>query len=185
MPVIGYARVSTTDQDLDVQLEALKQAGTERIYQEKVSGVKKDRPELVAMLDYVRDEDTVIVTKLDRIARSTKHLLEIVDQLQDKGVSFKVLNIDLDTSTPTGKLMLTMLGAIATFEREMMLERQAEGIAVAKQKGKYKGRKPTAREKTPQVIELLERGMTKQAIADQLGIGVASVYRIIKERRAA
>ena len=89
MPVIGYARVSTTDQDLDVQLEALKQAGTERIYQEKVSGVKKDRPELVAMLDYVRDEDTVIVTKLDRIARSTKHLLEIVDQLQDKGVSFK------------------------------------------------------------------------------------------------
>jgi len=185
MPVIGYARVSTTDQDLEVQLEALKQAGATRIYQEKVSGVKKDRPELVAMLDYVRDEDTVIVTKLVRIARSTKHLLEIVDQLQDKGVSFKVLNIDLDTSTPTGKLMLTMLGAIATFEREMMLERQAEGIAIAKQKGKYKGRKPTAQEKAPQVSKLLEKGMTKQATADQLGIGVASVYRIINELKVA
>lgn len=185
MPVIGYARVSTTDQDLDVQLEALKQAGAGRIYQEKISGVKRNRAELFAMLDYVRDEDTVIVTKLDRIARSTKHLLEIVDQLQDKGVSFKVLSIDLDTSTATGKLMLTMLGAIATFEREMMLERQAEGIAIAKQKGKYKGRKPTAREKAPQVKELLDQGLTKQSIADQLGIGVASVYRIIKEQKAA
>ena len=84
MPVIGYARVSTTDQDHDVQLEALKQAGAGRIYQEKISGVRKDRPELVAMLDYVRDKDTVIVTKLDRIARSTKHLLEIIDQLLRK-----------------------------------------------------------------------------------------------------
>ncbi len=184
MPVIGYARVNTTDQDLDVQLETLKQAGATRIYREKISGVKKGRPELVAMLDYVRDEDTVIVTKLDRIARSTKHLLEIVDQLQDKGVSFKVLNIDLDTSTPTGKLMLTMLGAIATFEREMMLERQAEGIAIAKQKGKYKGRKPTAKAKAPQVFGLLAQGLTKQAIAIQLGIGVASVYRVIKEHKS-
>ena len=98
-------------------------------------------------------------------------------------MSFKVLNINLDTATPTGKLMLTMLGAIATFEREMMLERQAEGIALAKQKEKYKGRKPTAREKAPQVIELLDQGLTKQAIADQLGIGVASVCRIIKVRK--
>jgi len=185
MPVIGYARVSTTDQNLSAQFEALKAAGAERIYQEKISGVKKDRLELKSLLDYVRDEDTVIVTKLDRIARSTKHLLDIVEQLQEKGVRFKVLNIDLDTSTPTGKLMLTMLGAIATFEREMMLERQAEGIAIAKLNGKYKGRKPTARMKAPQVMELMKQGSTKQAIADQLGIGIASVYRIIKELKAA
>lgn len=184
MAVIGYARVSTTDQNLTAQLESLTNAGTNRIYKEKISGVKKDRPELSAMLDYVREGDTVMVTKLDRIARSTKHLLNIVDQLQDKGVSFKVLNIDLDTNTPTGKLMLTMLGAIATFEREMMLERQADGIAIAKAAGKYKGRKPTARGKAPQVLELLGQGMTKQAIADQLGIGVASIYRIVKAVRA-
>ncbi len=182
MPIIGYARVRTADQNLSSQIDALAQAGAKRTYKEKISGVKKDRTELSAMLDYVRDGDTVVVTKLDRIARSTKHLLEIVDQLQEKGVSFKVLNIDLDTSTPTGKLMLTMLGAIATFEREMMLERQAEGIAIAKQRGKYKGRKPTARAKALQVLNLLEEGLTKQAIADQVGIGVASVYRIIKEQ---
>lgn len=180
MPFIGYARVSTADQNLDTQIDMLTQAGAKRTYQEKVSGVNKDRPELAAMLDYVRDGDTVVVTKLDRIARSTKHLLEIADQLREKGVEFKVLNIDLDTSTPTGKLMLTMLGAIATFEREMMLERQAEGIAIAKAKGKYRGRKPTARAKAGEIAQLLDQGHTKQAVADELGIGVASVYRIIK-----
>lgn len=177
--VIGYARVSTEDQNLDTQLEQLKGAGCHRIYQEKVSGVKRDRPELSALLDYVREGDTVVVCKLDRIARSTKHLLDIVETLQSKGVTFKVLNIQLDTSTPTGKLMLTMLGAIATFEREMMLERQAEGIAKAKQEGVYKGRKPTAREKAGDVLKLIAEGKTKEAVAKELGIGVASVYRIM------
>ncbi len=178
---IGYARVSTVGQSLETQLEQLEQAGAKKVYREKVSGVKEDRKELAALLDYVREGDTVIITKLDRIARSTRHLLEIVDQLKAKGVAFKVLNINLDTSTPTGKLMLTMLAGIAEFEREMMLERQAEGIAKAKDEGKYKGRKPTAKAKAPKVIELNKQGMTKQAIADELGIGIASVYRILKE----
>src|ERR1039457_2632938 len=155
MAMIGYARVSTEDQHLDTQLEQLHQAGCKKIYKEKASGVKVDRPQLAAMLDYVREGDTVVACKLDRIARSTKHLLEIVETLESKGVAFRVLNINLDTSSPPGKLMLTMLGAIATFEREMMLERQREGIAKAKEKGKYKGRKPTAREKTGQVFKLI------------------------------
>jgi DNA invertase Pin-like site-specific DNA recombinase len=180
MAIIGYARVSTEDQHLDAQLEQLHQSGCKKIYKEKASGVKVDRPQLAVMLDYVREGDTVVACKLDRIARSTKHLLEIVETLESKGVAFRVLNINLDTSSPTGKLMLTMLGAIATFEREMMLERQREGIAKAKEKGKYKGRKPTAREKASQVVKLIAEGKTKDAVAKELGIGVASVYRIVR-----
>lgn len=180
MAIIGYARVSTKDQNLDAQLRLLTEAGASKIFQEKVSGVKEDRPELAAMLEYIREGDVVIITKLDRIARSTKHLLSIADSLEKKGVEFRVLNINLDTATPTGKLMLTMLGAIATFEREMMLERQLEGIKEAKAKGKFKGRKPTARAKSEQVKELLSQGKTKETIAKELNIGIASVYRILK-----
>ncbi|TGU70708.1 recombinase family protein [Geomonas terrae] len=184
MAIIGYARVSTLDQDLTAQLAQLNAAGCERIYKEKASGVKQDRPELAAMLDYVREGDTVTVCKLDRVARSTKHLLDIVDTLEAKRVTFKVLNINLDTSSPTGKLMLSMLGAIGQFEREMMLERQREGIQLAKDAGAYKGRKPTAREKAADVMQLLGEGLTKEATAERLGIGIASVYRIAKDARA-
>lgn len=184
MAIVGYARVSTTDQNLEVQLDALNKLGMDRIYQEKASGADCDRVELAAMLDYVREGDTVVACKFDRLARSTRHLLEIVDRLTAKGVTLKVLNIDLDTSTPTGKLLLTMLAAIAAFERDMMLERQADGIAKAKEKGRYTGRKPTARAKSSEVVALLSQGMTKDAVASKLGIGVASVYRIAKESRA-
>ncbi|UFS71377.1 recombinase family protein [Geomonas sp. RF6] len=181
--IIGYARVSTTEQHLEVQLEQLKAAGCSKIFSEKKSGVDAKRVQLASMLDYVREGDQVVCCKLDRIARSTQDLLNIVDVLTAKGVSFKILNINLDTGTPTGKLMLTMLGAIATFEREMMLERQREGIAKAKAQGKYKGRVPTARAKSAEVLQLLEQGKTKNAIAVTLGIGVASVYRIAKAAR--
>lgn len=181
--VIGYARVSTTEQHLDGQLEQLKAAGCSKIYSEKKSGVDAKRVELASMLDYVREGDQVVCCKLDRIARSTQDLLNIVDILTARGVTFKILNIDLDTGTPTGKLMLTMLGAIATFEREMMLERQREGIAKAKAEGKYKGRVATARAKSTEVLKLLEQGQTKDAVAAAVGIGVASVYRIAKEHR--
>ena len=180
MAKIGYARVSTEGQELTAQLDQLKAAGLDKVFKEKASGVKQDRPQLTAMLDYVREGDTVVVCKLDRIARSTKHLLEIVEALDAKKVSFQVLNINLDTSTPTGKLMLTMLGAIATFERDMMLERQREGIRLAKDAGAYKGRKPTAMAQAAKVMDLISQGKTKQAVADELNIGVASVYRIMK-----
>lgn len=179
--IVGYARVSTAGQSLDVQLEQLDQAGVEKVFREKASGVKRDRPQLAALLDFVREGDQVVCCKLDRIARSTRHLLEIVEALEQKGVGFRVLNINLDTATPTGKLMLTMLGAVATFEREMMLERQAEGIEKAKQAGKFRGRKPTAQQKATQVRTLAEQGSKRQAIADELGIGIASVYRILAQ----
>lgn len=180
MATIGYARVSTTDQNLETQLEALQGAGCEKIFQEKVSGVKQDRPELAAMLDYCREGDVVICTKLDRIGRSTKHLLEIVEALQAKGVGFKCLNnAEMDTTSATGKMMLTILAAVATFEREMMLERQAEGIRLAKDAGKYTGRKPTAKAKAGEVLELAGAGMKRQEIAAKLGISIASVYRAL------
>ena len=179
MATVGYARVSTTDQKLDSQLDQLQLAGVERIFQEKASGVDAQRQELANMMDYVRDGDTVVCCKLDRIARSTQNLLEIVDRLTKKGVGFRVLNINLDTTTPTGKLMLTMLAGIATFEREMMLERQREGIQKAKEKGMYRGRKPTAQAKAADVMRLVADGMKKVRIAEELGIGIASVHRIV------
>jgi len=180
MATIGYARVSTTDQNLTAQIQQLTAAGCDKVFQEKKSGADAEREQLALMLDYVREGDIVVCCKLDRIARSTKHLLDVVEGLEQKGVSFKVLNIQLDTSTPTGKLMLTMLGAIATFEREMMLERQRDGIEQAKRAGKYKGRKATAQAKSSEVLDLLRQGLTKQAVAERLKIGVASVYRIAK-----
>lgn len=182
MATVGYARVSTTGQNLDVQLEAL--SGCEKIFREKISGAKDDRPELQALLEFVREGDTVQVTKLDRLARNTCHLLEISECLQKKGVALNILNIGINTATPTGKLMLTMIGAIATFEREMMLERQAEGIALAKLKGKYQGRKATARSKAQEVIDLVEKGVSKPEISRQLGIGITSIYRIIRDKQA-
>lgn len=185
MAIVGYARVSTFDQKLDAQLDQLQVAGVEKIYQEKASGVDAARLELANMIEYVRDGDTVVCCKLDRIARSTQNLLDIVSRLETKGVSFRVLNINLDTSTPTGKLMLTMLAGIATFEREMMLERQREGIAKAKEKGMYKGRKPTAQAKSEDVVRLVAEGMTKVKIAEELGIGIASVYRIMGAQKVA
>lgn len=180
MATIGYARVSTAGQSLDAQLAAL--SGCEKIFQEKISGAKDDRPELQAMLEWVREGDTVVVTKLDRLARNTRHLLDVSEYLQSKGVALNILNIGINTATPTGKLMLTMIGAIATFEREMMLERQAEGIAFAKLKGRYKGRKPTARNKSKEVIDMLAQGISKPEISRQLEIGITSIYRIVKNQ---
>lgn len=181
MAIIGYARVSTSGQSLDTQLEAL--SGCEKIFKEKISGAKDDRPELQALLEFVREGDSVQVTKLDRLARNTRHLLEVSEYLQSKSVALNILNIGINTATPTGKLMLTMIGAIATFEREMMLERQAEGIALAKLKGKYRGRKATARNKSQEVIDLVEKGTSKPEISRLLGIGISSIYRIIRNER--
>ena len=183
MATIGYARTSTTEQNLAPQTDALVAAGCEKIFAEQRSGVDAKRPELARMLDYCREGDTIVCTKLDRIGRSTGDILSLVSGLEAKGVTFQCLNINLDTSTPTGKLMLTMLAAVATFERELMLERQKEGIQAAKDAGKYKGRKPTARAKAADVKSMIAQGKTKQVVADELGIGVASVYRIIKDMK--
>lgn len=183
MALVGYARVSTGGQSLDVQLRALAQCN--KIFQEKVSGASNDRPQLTSLLNYVTRGDVVVVTKLDRLARNTRHLLEISECLQHKQVALRVVNLGIDTATPTGKLMLTLIGAIATFERELMLERQAEGIALAKQRGVYKGRKPTAMARGSEVLALRAQGLSRTTIARQTGISLSSVQRILKAAKPA
>jgi DNA invertase Pin-like site-specific DNA recombinase len=179
---IGYARVSSQGQSLDVQLEQLNKVGCEKIYQEKASGTDDERPQLSLLIRTVRKGDTIIATKLDRICRSTRHLLNIIEELEKKGVAIRILNMDFDTSTPIGKLMISMLGAIATFEVETMKVRQKEGIARAKENGKYHGRKPTAMAKADQVLTLLANGSTIANAAQETGISIMSVHRI---KRAA
>jgi len=180
---IGYGRTSTLDQraGMEVQLRDLRATECEKIFQEQVSSVEK-RPQLEACLDFIREGDTLVVTKLDRLARSTPHLLEIADRVKSKGAVLHILNLGADTGTATGKLMFTVIGAIATVEREMMLERQREGIAKAKSEGKYKGRKPTARARAAEIATLKADGVRPTDIARQLGIGRASVYRILDSR---
>lgn len=178
MANVGYARVSTAGQSLESQLEALK--ACDKVFQEKESGAKAERQQLAAMLDYVREGDTITITKLCRLARNTKHLLEVVDYMDRKGVSLVVLNLGIDTKSPTGRLMLTMIGAVASFERQLLLERQAEGIAIAKSKGLYKGRKATAKNQKDEVIALSKSGKKVTEIAKQLNISISSVYRCLK-----
>lgn len=184
--IIGYARTSTLEQaaGLDAQVRDLKAAGCERLFTEQVSSIAQ-RAQLEAALDFVREGDVLVVTKLDRLARSMGNLMDIVRLLERKGVGLQILAINLDTSTPTGKLMLTVFGGVAQFEREMMLERQREGIAKAKADGKYKGRAPTAMAQKDKVLELKAQGLGATAIAKQLGIGVTSVYRVIHDYTTA
>jgi DNA invertase Pin-like site-specific DNA recombinase len=178
--IIGYARTSTLDQaaGFEAQLRDLGAAGTEKVFQEQVSSVGT-RPQLDAALDFIREGDTMVVTRLDRLARSTAHLLQIVETIERKGAALRVLSLNLDTATATGRLMLTMLGAIAEFERKLMLERQREGIAKAKAAGKYKGRAPTARAKLDEIRALRSEGIGATEVARRLGIGRASVYRLL------
>lgn len=186
--VIGYARTSTIDQvaGLDAQLTALRAAGVVKQFKEQVSSVKVgDRAQLEAAIDYAREGDAFVVTKIDRLARSLPHLLSIIARLTAKGVSLRILALNIDTATPTGKLMVTVMGGIAEFERDMMLERQVEGIAAAKTAGKYVGRQPTARAKSGDVLRLTANGLTRAAIAKELSIGVASVYRILSGDKRA
>jgi DNA invertase Pin-like site-specific DNA recombinase len=181
--IVGYARTSTVEQEagLEAQERDLLSVGCERVFAERVSSVAK-RAQMEAALDFVRKGDTLAVTKLDRLARSVADLLAIVARLEAKGVSLRVLSMGgqpVDTGTATGKLMLTMLGAVAEFERALMLERQREGIAKAKADGKYKGRVPTAQRQADAVMKLKAEGVKPTEIAQRLGLGRASVYRIL------
>src|SRR6478609_3731703 len=175
---IGYARSSTIDQEAGFQAQgkALKAAGCEKVFAEQVSSTAQ-RQQLEAALEYAREGDTLVVTKLDRLARSVSHLVAIGERLEIKGVALKVLDQAIDTSTCTG--MFNMLGAIAQFERELMLERQREGIAKAKAEGKYRGRAPTARPKASEIRRLHGEGIGPTEIAKRLGISRASVYRVL------
>lgn len=181
--LVGYARTSTLDQkaSLEGQVRELGAAGCRRIFKEQVSSVDVvARERLREALDFIREGDRLVVTKLDRLARSVAHLLEIVEALRAKGAGLVVLDMGVDTQSTTGRLMLNMLGAVAQFEREIMLERQREGIAKAKAAGKYKGRKPTARAKADDVRALRDEGVGVTEIARRMGIGRSSVYRILE-----
>lgn len=177
MAVVGYARVSSVGQSLELQVENLLGAGCEEVFQEKRSGTSRQgRTELEAALRFVRKGDVLCVTRLDRLARSMTDLAKILDQLTEKQVGFKVLQQALDTTTNEGRLLLHIMGAFAEFETAIRKERQAEGIAKAKAAGKYRGRKATI---DPAVIASMKKdGLGASAIAKRLGIGRASVYRL-------
>lgn len=186
--LVGYARTSTQEQQagFDAQLKALQDHGCEKTFSEQVSAVGH-RPRLDEALGYVRAGDTLVVTKIDRLARNTVHLLSIVEHLKAKQVALKVLDFGgsaVDTKGPTGMLLLTIFAGFGEFERALMLERQIEGIAKAKGEGKYKGRIPTAKRQSGKVIELHQAGRKPVDIAAELNMSRASVFRILKEHRA-
>jgi DNA invertase Pin-like site-specific DNA recombinase len=188
--IVGYARTSSLGQiaGLEAQERDLRAAGCDKIFREQVSSVA-ERQQLEAALDYVREGDSFTVTKLDRLARSVGDLLAIVARLEVKKVSLRVLSMSgnqaLDTATSTGRLMLSVIAAVGQAGREGMLERQREGIAKAKREGRYKGRVPTARRQGAEIIRLKEAGVRPSEIAVRLGIGRASVYRVLGEQNAS
>jgi len=182
--LIGYARTSTTEQcaGLEAQLRDLGATGCVKIFQEQVSSIG-DRAQLEAALDYVREGDTLVVTKLDRLARSARGLNDLVDTLEKRGVALRILNFgggSVDTRGAAGRLVLNVFAAFAQFELEIMKERQREGIVAAKSAGKYKGRKATARAKSPEVVQLFQQGLRVSEVAKTLKIGRASVYRALR-----
>lgn len=175
---IGYARVSTDDQDNAIQVEALERAGCSTIRQEKASGTSTNgRPELAAILDFIREGDTLVVTRIDRLARSIADLQTIVRQLKARGAKLQATEQPIDTSTAAGKAFLDMLGVFAEFETNLRRERQLEGIAKAKAAGAYKGRRPSI--DPAQVRKLHAEGVGPAEIARKLKIGRASVYRAL------
>jgi DNA invertase Pin-like site-specific DNA recombinase len=183
--LIGYARTSTVDQEAgyEAQLRDLEKAGCEKIYAEKVSATAK-REQLVLALDFCRSGDVLAVTRLDRLARSVADLCKILAQLEAKDASLRVLNMSLDTSSPTGQLVINVLGSIAQFERELMLERQREGIAKAKAEGKFKGRVPTAQRQSDEIRKLASEGLGPVEIGKRLNISRISVWRVLNVAQA-
>ena len=181
--LIGYARTSTVDQQagFEAQLVELNTYGCERTFQEQVSAVAT-RTQLEAAIDMLREGDKLIVTKLDRLARSVAHMGDLLEQIEAKGAGLVILSMGnerVDTSTATGKLILNMMVSVAQFEREMMKERQVEGIKRAKAEGKYKGRVPTAMRQADKVKALVEAGVQRVQVQEQLGISKASYYRCL------
>lgn len=183
--LIGYARTSTEDQKagLNGQIEELKALGCEEVFIEQVSSVEQ-RDQLDAAIRFARKGDVFVVTKLDRMARSVVHMWSIIEALEAKGVGVRIVNMGIDSTTPTGKLMLNVLGGVAQFEREMMLERQRIGIKAAQAEGKYQGRVPTARRQSADVMRLVSEGKSKPQIIKELKISRASLYRILQEQTA-
>lgn len=184
--LVGYARTSTLDQKASIegQVRDLIDLGCEKVFKEQVSSVDvKNREQLALALDFIREGDTLVVTKLDRLARSTAHLVEIMQTIEAKKAGLRIVDLGIDTGTATGRLMLNVVSAIAQFEREIMLERQREGIEKARREGKYKGR-PSEID-AENVLAMKDAGKSPTAIAKELGIARSSVYRVLDTLKAS
>ena len=181
--LVGYARTSTVEQmaGLEAQVAELEAIGCTKVFQEHVSSVDAQRPALTSALEWCREGDTFVVTRPDRLARSVSDLLKIVEDLKTRNIHVRILSMGVDTSSATGTLMLQVLAAVSEFERNIMLERQRAGIAKAKAEGRYKGRAPTARMKSKEVLRLKGEGMSVADIVKSTGISRASVYRALSE----
>lgn len=182
--IVGYARVSTADQNLDRQTDQLTTAGARRIFTDTITGSTRDRPGLEATLSYLRAGDTLTVVSMDRLARSLRDLHTLVDELTTSGVQVQFLQEGQtysDDPSPSSQLLLSMLGAVAEFERSIIRERQADGIARAKARGVYKGRAPVPDEKIGRARELISQGIPKARVARDLGISRSSLYKYLSD----
>ncbi len=176
--IFGYARVSTSEQNLDTQLDTLTKYGCHHIFQDKISGTTSSRPSLDDMLTRLREGDTVVVAKLNRLGRSTTHIINLVTEFASKGIYFKALDLGVDTSTPSGKLILSIFASLAEYERETIKEKTKAGIELAKLKGKHMGRpKGINEENYTKVKKLLEKSVSIKDIVSLTGISRASVHR--------
>lgn len=179
---IGYIRISTTDQNTARQEVLMQELGVDQVFIDRMSGKSLDRPELKRMMNFVRDGDTVIVESISRFARNTRDLLDLIEQLCEKKVEFVSRKEAIDTTTPTGRFMLTVFGAVAELEREYILQRQKEGIAIAKENGVYKGRKPIEKPNIGKVAELWKRGeITAVEAMKRLDMKPSTFYRKMKK----
>ncbi len=184
--IVGYARVSSPEQNLERQTGRLTEAGAQKLFTDTVSGSTRDRPGLDSTVEYLRAGDTLLVLSMDRLARSLVDLHTLVDELTDNGITVTFLQEGQSYSadpSPTGKLLLGMLGAVAEFERAIIRERQAEGIARAKARGVYKGRKPVPAEKIDQARKLISQGVPKARVARDLGISRSSLYKYLEQSK--
>jgi DNA invertase Pin-like site-specific DNA recombinase len=182
MAAIGYARVSTTDQDLALQLDALAKAGCASVFEDKASGTKADRPGLAAALGFVREGDILTVWKLDRLGRSLPHLIETVNALETRGVSFRSLTEAIDTTTPGGRLIFHILGALGQFERDLIRERTRAGLDTAAARGRQGGRKPVmTEEKLRRAQTLLVQGLTVREVAARIKVGKTALYAALAQ----
>ncbi len=177
--LVGYARVSTDDQQTDLQIDALRAAGCDRIFEEKASGTRSDRPELAAALDYLRPGDSLVVWRLDRLGRSLKHLIDTVTSLDERQVGFKSLNDNIDTTTATGRLVFHIFAALAEYERALTVDRTRAGLAAARERGARPGRKPSLTSNQVAVVRAMHTSgeHTVSAIAAVVGVSRATVYR--------
>lgn len=185
MALIGYARVSTVEQDTALQIDALRKAGCERIFEDTASGAKADRPGLAAALSYAREGDAFVVWRLDRLGRSLPHLIETISALEERGVGFRSITESIDTTTSGGRLIFHVFGALGQFERDLIRERTKAGLAAAAARGRKGGRKPVvSTEKLQKAQELITSGLTVREAAARIKVGKTALYTVLQAENA-